>query len=416
MDITVFPSKISGQVAAPASKSYMQRAIALAILSKEKTIIDNLSDCNDCQAALDVARSLGCHININDDSVEITPPTNGLSATELFCGEAGLGLRMFTPLASLMDKPVTLLGEGSLMTRPVGFMVDTLKQLGVEVETRNGLPPIRVKGPLKGGRALVDGETSSQFLTGLLIALPLAKQPSTLKVKNLKSRPYIDMTLHLMEEFGVQVENLDYEEFFIEENQQYQKDKYTVEGDWSGAAGLLIAVALAGSAKIEKLQGNSLQADKAILGIFKQIGIQYSVLPDAVSVEKCNRLKAFSFDATDCPDLFPVLAALAANCDGVTRIKGIHRLAHKESNRALSIQAELGKLGVKIELVADEMVIAGGPISGGTASACNDHRIAMALALCALNANGPVTILGAQCVEKSYPAFFDDLKKLGVKF
>ncbi len=415
MDITIIPSKIGGSVTAPASKSYMQRAIALAILSKDKMLIDNLSDCKDCLAALEIARSLGCTAKLNDNQVEIIPPVKGLSANELFCGEAGLGLRMFTPLASLLNKPVTLRGEGSLMTRPVGFMTDTLIQLGVEVNTNNGLPPITVKGPIMGGEAEVDGETSSQFLTGLLIALPLAQNPSKLKVKNLKSRPYIDMTLFLVEQFGVKIKNSDYKTFFIEGNQSYKNPHYTVEGDWSGAAGLLIASAIAGSATIEKLQGTSLQADKAVLEVFKQVGIKYALSTDSVTVEKCLTLKAFTFDATDCPDLFPVLAALAANCKGISQIKGIHRLTHKESNRALTIQTELGKLGIKIDLVGDEMVITGGPINGGIASACNDHRIAMALGLCALTAKGPVTILGAQCVEKSYPAYFDDLKKLGVK-
>jgi 3-phosphoshikimate 1-carboxyvinyltransferase len=416
MDITIFPSQIGGTVIAPASKSYMQRAIALAILSIEKTIIDNLSDCNDCQAALDVAMNLGCKVQLQDNQqVEIYPPVKGFFAEELFCGEAGLGLRMFTPLASLISAPIKLSGEGSLMTRPVGFMVETLEQLGVEVETQDGLPPIRVRGPLKGGVAEVDGETSSQFLTGLLIALPMAKNSSILKVKNLKSRPYIDMTIHLVKQFGGKIRNQNYEEFYIEGNQTYKKEKYTVEGDWSGAAGLLIAAALSGTVIIEKIQVDSLQADKAILDVFSQIGIKFTAMADSICVEKASDRKAFNFDATDSPDLFPVLASLAANCQGITHIKGIHRLVHKESNRALTIQNELGKLGIKIKLINDEMVITGGSISGGIASACNDHRIAMALALCALNANGPVTILEAQCVDKSYPAFFNDMKKLGVK-
>ena len=416
MDITIFPSQIGGNVIAPASKSYMQRAIALAILSKEKTIIDNLSDCNDCQAALEVAKNLGCEVQLQDNQcVEIYPPVKGLFAEELFCGEAGLGLRMFTPLASLISAPIKLSGEGSLMTRPVGFMVETLEQLGVKVKTHDGLPPVQVNGPLKGGIAEVDGETSSQFLTGLLIALPMAKNSSLLKVKNLKSRPYIDMTLHLVEQFGGKIRNQNYEEFYIEGNKTYKKEKYTVEGDWSGAAGLLIAAALSGTIIIEKIQVDSLQADKAILDVFRQIGIKCTAKADSICVEKTSDRKAFIFDATDCPDLFPVLASLAANCQGITHIKGIHRLAHKESNRALTIQNEFGKLGIKIELINDEMVITGGSISGGITSACNDHRIAMALALCALNASGPVTILEAQCVDKSYPAFFNDMKKLGVK-
>ncbi len=411
MNLTIKPTSVSGTVTAPPSKSYMQRAIALAVLSHNPTIISNLSDCNDCRAAIGVAKSLGCEVDLSDAELKIVPPVNGLSGSHLHCGESGLALRMFTPVASLLGSEVVLTGEGSLQQRPVGFMEDTLRQLGVDIQSDKGLLPIKVKGPMKGGKATVDGSVSSQFLTGLLLALPTLKTDSVLTVNNLTSRPYIDMTLQIMRDFGVSVENANYEQFSIKGGQQYANAKYRVEGDWSGAAAFIVAAAIAGTLKINGLNPQSAQADRAIIDVLRLTGTKFAFDDDnCLIVNKNNTLQPFNFDATNCPDLFPVLAALAANCKGTSAIAGVHRLTHKESNRAEAIRRELGKLGISIDFEGDKMIVSGGPISGGAASACNDHRMAMSLALCALNASGAVTIEGTECVSKSYPEFFDDLE------
>lgn len=413
MNLTIKPSKVAGSVTAPPSKSYMQRAIALAVLSHNPTIISNLSDCNDCRAAIGVAKSLGCEVDLSDAELKIVPSVNGLSGSHLHCGESGLALRMFTPVASLLGSEVVLTGEGSLQQRPVGFMEDTLRQLGVDIQSDKGLLPIKVKGPMKGGKATVDGSVSSQFLTGLLLALPTLKTDSVLTVSNLTSRPYIDMTLQIMHDFGVSVENANYEQFSIKGGQEYANVNYRVEGDWSGAAAFIVAAAIAGTLKINGLNPQSAQADRAILDILRLTGTQFAFDADnCLIVNKNDKLQPFKFDATDCPDLFPVVAALAANCKGKSAIAGVHRLTHKESNRAEAIRRELGKLGICVEFEGDSMVVTGGPISGGTASACNDHRMAMSLALCALTASSAVTIEGTECVGKSYPGFFDDLEKV----
>lgn len=406
----VNPAKISGTVVAPPSKSYMQRAIALAVLSHQPTTITNLSDCNDCRAAIDVARNLGCTVEFGNDSICICPPSNGLSGSHLHCGESGLALRMFTPIASLLDTEVEMTGEGSLTQRPVGFMESTLQQLGVNVSATDGLLPMRVKGPMRGGLATVDGSVSSQFLTGLLVALPTLKTDTSLKVDNLTSKPYIDMTIQIIGDFGVKIQHSHYEHFTIAGNQEYRCPEYRVEGDWSGAASFVVAAAVAGTLTIKGLNPQSAQADRAILDVLKLTGTRYRFDGDSLTVERNNNLKSFEFDATDCPDLFPVLASLAANCNGISTIKGVHRLAHKESDRATAIKTELGKLGVDIEINDNEMSIRGGKINGGKASAQNDHRMAMALALCALTADGQVEIEGPECVRKSYPNFFVDLK------
>ena len=415
MNNNIFPSAVGGEIIAPPSKSYMQRAIALAVLSKTPTKISNLSDCNDCRAAIGVAKSIGCDVELKNDALLVNPTSNKLIAKQLHCGESGLALRMFTPIAALFDTKIELSGEGSLTQRPVGFMEETLRQLGVEVESTNGLLPLRVKGPIKGGKAMVDGSVSSQFLTGLLISLPTISTNSLLVVDKLTSRPYIDMTLQIMHDFGVVVEHNNYEQFNIIGNQSYHCEHYRVEGDWSGAASLIVAAAIAGDLKIKGLNPNSAQADRAILSVLELIGTKYHFETDnTLIVSKNNNLQPFKFDATNCPDLFPVLAALAANCNGKTEITGVHRLTHKESNRALAIQTELGKLGINIDIEDDKMLISGGKINGGTASACNDHRMAMSLALCALNASEVVTIEGTECVSKSYPEFFDDLKAITI--
>ncbi len=409
MDVTISPSRISGTVMAPPSKSYMQRAIALAVLSHQPTVISNLSECNDCRAAIEIARSLGCNVELGNGEMTVCPPAGALSAKHLHCGESGLALRMFTPIASLLDTEVEMTGEGSLTQRPVGFIESTLKQLGVNVQTTNGLLPIHVKGPMKGGDATVDGSISSQFLTGLLIVLPTLRNGTMLTVNNLTSRPYIDMTMQIISDFGASVKHFNYEQFAISGNQTYNCPRYRVEGDWSGAASLIVSAAIAGTMTIKGLNQNSAQADKAILGVLSLTGTIYHFVGDELTIEHNRHLRSFYFDATNCPDLFPVLASLAANCTGQSTIKGVHRLIHKESDRALAIKEELGKLGVKIIIDDDDMHIYGGQIAGGQASARNDHRMAMALANCALNAKQPVTILGAECVSKSYPDFFEAL-------
>jgi len=413
MNNNISPSAVGGVVTAPPSKSYMQRAIALAVLSKKPTTISNLSDCNDCKAAIGVAESLGCRIESQNGELKVSPPINGLNGNSLHCGESGLALRMFTPIAALSGNNVMLTGEGSLTQRPVGFMEDTLRQLGVTVETANGLLPMRVKGPVSGGKAMVDGSVSSQFLTGLLISLPTVCNNSLLVVDKLTSKPYIDMTLQIMRDFGVNVSHENYELFNIIGKQEYSCSHYRVEGDWSGAASLIVAAAIAGNLKILGLNPDSAQADRAILAVLKLTGTEYHFDADnSLHILKNSNLRPFDFDATNCPDLFPVLAALASNCKGKSFITGVHRLTHKESNRAEAIQTELGKLGIEIEIENDKMIISGGKIKGGSASACNDHRMAMSLALCALNADSPVRIIGTECVGKSYPNFFEDFSSI----
>jgi 3-phosphoshikimate 1-carboxyvinyltransferase len=296
----------------------------------------------------------------------------------------------------------------------MGMIIEALSELRVKCSSDGGLLPISVKGPLQGGKIKIDGSLSSQLLTGLLMALPLAKNDSEIIVNNLKSKPYIDMTIQLLNNFGVTVINKNYSVFSIPGNQKYIPRDYTVEGDWSGGAFLLVAGAINGKITVSGLQQSSLQSDKDILTALKDVGAKINITNDAVIIEPAE-LKSFTFDATHSPDLFPPLAVLAAYCSGETVIKGVSRLIHKESNRAEAIVNEFSKLGIKIIIEGDIMKITGGKPTGGNVESYGDHRMAMAMATAAISASGKVCIKDSQSVTKSYPDFFNDLKTLGAR-
>lgn len=407
----IHPSDIEGILTAPVSKSMMQRAIAISILAKGTSVLHGYSPSNDSDAALEIANELGAEVILKDESIITIHGGLNPRSQNINCGEAGLGIRMFTPIASLWNKPVKLNGEGSLKTRPVSMVEQPLRDLGVSVSTNNGFVPVEVCGPLMGGISHVDGSISSQILTGLLIASPLAQNDTTFLVRELKSKPYIDMTLQIMQEFGVHVSNTSYETFFVKAYQAYQSQDYIVEGDWSGASFLLVAGALGGSVTVKNIRNDSKQADKSILKALIDAGAIIKTEKNSVSVTK-NDLMNFKFDATECPDLFPPLVALAAHCNGVTEIKGVSRLKHKESDRSKVLQTEFSKLGTKVVNDGDIMYVYGGTLNGGRVHANNDHRIAMACAVTAVLAQKPVEIENSECVAKSYPDFFNDLSKI----
>ena len=410
---------MTGSLQAPASKSSMQRACAAALLHKGETHIHNPGHSNDDKAALDIIERLGASIDDRGELLMIRSKGIHPVKEEINCGESGLSIRMFTPLAALSKKEITIQGNGSLLTRPMDFFDEILPQLGVSIKSKEGKLPLILKGPLLPHSIEVDGSLSSQFLTGLLMAYSAAGASDvSIKVNNLKSRPYIDLTLEVMKQFGMRLpENKSYTEFYFGEAPDVKSDplpiNYTVEGDWSGGAFLLVAGALAGPVTIRGLDPGSTQADKAILEALLSANAGLAIDAKGITVHPAA-MNSFDFDATDCPDLFPPLVALAAGCTGVTVIKGVSRLAHKESDRGLTLQEEFGKMGIRIELDHDLMrIYADGQVKGAKVHSRHDHRIAMACAVAALKADGDVTIEQANAVKKSYPDFFRDLKKLG---
>ena len=406
------PSDLTGVVQAPPSKSMTQRAIAAALLSGGESIIINPSGCDDSLAAMSIASALGASVNSEPGLLKITG-SGEMKENKLNCGESGLAIRMFSPVAALNDSEVVITGTGSLTKRPMSMIEDALKQLGVGCKSNGGFLPLRIKGPLKGGSCKIDGSLSSQLLTGLLMALPVAENDSVVIVDNLKSKPYIDMTLQVLERFGIRIDRTDYTRFSIPGSQIYQPQKFEVEGDWSGGAFLLVAGAINGEITVKGLRPDSRQSDKAILNVLDSAGARTTIMENSVGVKK-SELRPFFFDATESPDLFPPLVALAAYCRGTSTIKGVSRLIHKESNRSAALVNEFGKMNIKIGIDGDNMFVTGGKVSGAEVSSHGDHRIAMATAVAALAANGKVIIKDSQCVAKSYPAFFDDLRHLGV--
>lgn len=433
MKVTIQPSQLTGKIQAPASKSSMQRACAAALLTKGTSIIENPGHSNDDKAALGIIKALGAVVTINDTSIiieghgfaassEASPVGGGLegASASINCGESGLSIRMFTPLAALNNNKITINGEGSLLTRPMDFFDEILPQLGVSVKSNEGKLPLVIQGPLQPADIEVDGSLSSQFLTGLLMAYAAAGASNvSIKVNNLKSKPYIDLTLDVMKQFGMKIpENKNYETFIFHndannESPQVSPVNYTVEGDWSGGAFLLVAGAIAGPLTVKGLDISSTQADRAIIDALMAANAGIAMDGKSIQLHPVE-MNGFYFDATDCPDLFPPLVALAAYCKGKTTIKGVSRLTHKESNRALTLQDEFDKMGVTIDLEDDLMVIHGGGIvKGADVHSNHDHRIAMACAVAALKADSEMVIEEAQAIKKSYPDFYNDLKALG---
>jgi 3-phosphoshikimate 1-carboxyvinyltransferase len=424
MKVTIQPSTLSGNIHAPASKSSMQRACAAALVRKGESVIHNPGVSNDDNAALDIIQKLGAEVNFVDGI--LTVKSNGVNpiADSISCGESGLSIRMFTPIAALSNQSITINGTGSLLTRPMDFFDEILPQLSVDIKSKAGKLPLEVKGPLQPNNITIDGSLSSQFLTGLLMAFSSSNANATIYVNNLKSKPYVDLTLEVMKQFGLNVPiNNNYQSFEFKESEisnQKSQIEYTVEGDWSGAAFLLVAGAIAAPNRIfvKGLDVFSTQADKAILQALIDSGCVISIQPELIEVglpaSGLKGLKPFQFNATDCPDLFPPLVALASFCNGTTVIEGVSRLAHKESNRGLTLQEEFGKLGIEIVLQDDLMLVHGGTgVKGATVHSRHDHRIAMACAVAASNATIEVIIEDADAINKSYPNFYKHLQQLG---
>ncbi len=405
--INVYPQKIKKIIKVPASKSIMQRVIACAILSDAETRILNPSFCDDCTAALKIAEDLGCEVIIDETKITIIPKKNTVKNT-INCGESGLGIRMFSPIISLFGKDMTITGKGSLTKRPIQGIKEALEQAGIRCKTNNGYVPINISGKLKGGHFDIDGSKSSQVLTGLLIALAKAENDSIIKVQNLKSKPYIDLTLNILEDFKNKTENKAYKEFRIKGKQKFKAGNFNIEGDWSGAAFLLIAGLIAGEVKVIGLNTNSQQADIKILDAIKSADGNIDINPNSIVTKKSN-LTCFEFDATHCPDLFPPLVVMAAYCKGTSKIKGVSRLIYKESNRAEVLQKEFTKIGIKISIENDHMFIEGSNVTGGIINSHNDHRIAMAAATAALSSEKEILIKNPECINKSYPNFYKDL-------
>ena len=363
MDSTVpLGNRLQGRVTPPCSKSYAQRALAAALLASGRTTLRGIELCRDTRSAIEAIRTLGARVEIMDDNTLIIDGGLKPTADSLNVGESGLAARLFTHIAALCDKHMLIEGEGTLRHRPMAMMAEPLRTLGVEVRDGGGRLPIEVHGPIKGGRVVVDGSISSQFITGLLIALPRAKSDTTIEVRDAVSTPDIDMTLETLERFGVEIMHNegDYSEFYIEGNQILKPVDYTIESDWSAAAFIMVAAAIAGEVTGRNISTLSRQADTLVCLALERAGASIIIEEGAITVAH-RPLEAFTFDATNSPDLFPALAALAAAAEGESVIIGTDRLRHKESDRAETIRLEYEKLGIEVDISEDNvMKIRGG--------------------------------------------------------
>ena len=413
MTITVFPKKYKGNILIPSSKSDTQRALLAASLSNGKSILKNVGISEDDKAMLSTIKQLGASVkSINENDLEIDGIESFPSEITLHCGESGLGSRLLISICASHSGKYTLNAEGSLLKRTMLFYVDFFKKYNLEAYFFNDhYLPVSLIGGLNADEFVVDGTQSSQYISGLLMALPLLKGNSSLKAENLKSIPYVDMTIQTLKQFGIQIQRTSKESFFINGNQSYQSTEYTVESDWSSASFWLVASALGQEITVSGLNIDSLQADRKIIEILISAGCELKIENGRISFEGKNR-KGFEADLTDCPDLFPILTIFAVLSPGTSVLHGVERLINKESNRGRVLQEELAKLGVAIQLNKNTMIIEGvRSVSGGVISSHDDHRIAMAFAILGMFSESAISIENSESVSKSYPNFWGEIAK-----
>jgi 3-phosphoshikimate 1-carboxyvinyltransferase len=415
--------KLKGEVCAPPSKAYTQRMLIAATLSHGTSKISGPLVSDDTEATLRAVKALGAKVKVAEDCwmVEGATPLKG-AQTPIDCGESGATLRFMIPVAALAPEPSVFIFGKSLERRPIEPLLQSLKQLGVEThfQRRGDQASIHVQGGgISGGKTAMRGDVSSQFVSGLMFACAMARVDTEITLTTpLESKGYVQMTKTVLAEHGVKVFiSEEFDRLRIPSNQTYKPCNHGVPGDFSSAAFLLAAAAITHSeVSIKNLSYETVQGDKAILGILKQMGVNGKVCKDQVKIDgKGGLLKAVNVDAKDIPDLVPVCTVLACYAKGTSKIHDAHRLRYKESDRLLSLYLELKKMGAQIAMDEGSLTV-NGPcaLHGATIDPHNDHRIAMACAVAALGASGETRIQDAECVRKSYPKFFSDLRVLGV--
>lgn len=416
MTLRVHPGAVRGTVRAPPSKSYTHRAFLLGLLSEGTTRVSDALLSEDPRATLEGVEALGARIEREGDVVVlhsdgvVRPP-----ARILDCLNSGTTLRLLSAIASLADGEATLTGDASLRKRPMGPLLQALDSLGVETASTEGKAPVTVKGPMRGGRATLPGDISSQFVSALLLAGARTEQGVDVDIQGvLKSRPYVDITVEMMEDFGARVEPRG-EGFHVPGGQAFRARDYRVPGDFSTAAFPLVAGALAGEVRVENLPERTAQGDKAILDYLARFGATV-VREERSATVRASDLYGTRIDLSDTPDAFPVLCAIAAHAEGETILSGAAHLRFKESDRIKAMVTNLQKLGVDAREREDGAVIRGGKVQGGSGLVTEgDHRVLMALAVCALRAEGPLEMDDHEAHAVSYPAFLKDFRRLGVR-
>ncbi len=399
-----------GEVCAVPSKSDVHRALIAASLCRGETEIRFSHSSEDIRATLRSLAALGANIRECEGAVFASRGDISRSGAA-DAGESGSTLRFLLPVAAALGVPLSFVGSGRLPERPIGTLTALLREHGVAVSSDR--LPLRIEGRLSGGEYRLPGDISSQYITGLLLALPLTKEASRIRLTTpMESASYVEMTLSVLSAFGIAWRR-ETDGFSLEKGASYRSPGlYTAEGDWSSAAFPLVSGALGGRVAVTGLCPDSMQADRAILDVLRMAGALVSVSEEGVYAEK-GRLSSFSYDVSGCPDLFPVLAVLAAGAEGVSRLFGGRRLRLKESDRIASTCAMLSALGADITPTEDGALIRGGRrLRGGIVDGAGDHRIVMAAACARAITDGDILIRGADAVAKSYPTYFEDYAHL----
>jgi 3-phosphoshikimate 1-carboxyvinyltransferase len=421
--IRITPSSTTGEVTAPPSKSYTHRAVIAASLAAGESLIEDPLLSDDIIYTIDACRSLGANIELGDNRLKINGTGGQIKVIpgreRIFAGNSGSTIRLVAPLAALAPTKVILDGDSRLRQRPVGDLLSALESLGASARSleNNGCPPIEIQGrKLGGGEVTTSGQKSSQHISALLMIAPYTEGGLTIKVTGLRSKPYLDITLDVIQEFGVEALNKDYKEFSVKNGQIYKRKRYRIEGDYSSAAYFLAAGAIGGKpVTVKNLKADSAQGDKYLMNILSAMGGSVEQQKEAVTVSRRDDLKGITIDMGDYPDLVPTVAVIAAYARGKTEMNNISHLKFKESDRLADAATELGKMGIKVDITDNAMLVYGGKPLGAEIEAHNDHRLAMSLSIAALFAEGNSIINGAEAVTKSYPRFFNDLASLGAK-
>ena len=417
MDIVkIEPSRLEGKIKVPPSKSAAHRALISAFLSGGECRVDGISSSEDMRATLRCIAALGgaCEYDAEHGCAVFGEPDVCADSVKMDCGESGSTLRFFIPIAQVMSDRAEFWGHGRLMQRPLEPYFRIFRECGISHRMSDGV--LQTAGRLKPGRFAVNGAISSQFITGLMFALPRLDGDSEILIEGgLESRGYIDMTLSVLKRFGIKIKNENYSRFVIKGNQKYKAQNFKVEGDFSQAAFFLVAGALGCGVSCRGLDAKSLQCDRKIVEIIEEAGGKIESFRGGYRAVRTDNMHGITVDASEIPDLVPILAVLFSFCRGESRIINAGRLRIKESDRLRAISAELSRLGADICEGSDYLKISGRQVlSGNTVSAWGDHRIAMALAIAACRCEGAVEIVGArEAVKKSYPTFFEDYAVLG---
>lgn len=416
MNVQIRPSKPFGSIVIPPSKSIAHRAIICACLAEGVSVLNNIDTSEDMHATISAMECIGAKVTRDGKSLTIRGVNNQIKLIdkEINCIESGSTLRFLIPLLSLANEKVTFVGRNRLLHRPQSIYQKLYDERNIPFT--HTAEKIEVEGALKSGLYELDGDVSSQFITGLLFTLPLLDGDSTIKIKApFESKSYVDLTLQTLADFGVHLEFKDDLTLFIKGNQSYQAREYSVEGDFSQFAFFAALGAIKGEVECLGMRHDSLQGDKEIVDILMRMNANITEIENGYKISQ-SKLKATQIDLANCPDLGPILCVLSMYAQGQTHIINASRLRIKESDRIASMEEELAKFGVSIRSTENELFIEGGKdfMCTSDLSGHKDHRIAMSLSIASACNLSETMITGAECVNKSYPAFFEDCQKANI--